>query len=53
MSTTLYSTSDIHVILGQKINGCAFLSLEKSDLTSFGVSFGFNRTVLKIIKDLV
>ena len=43
----------IQIILDAKINGCAFLSLNESRLERFGVSFGFQFTLMNIIENLV
>ena len=39
--------------IGNRINGYAFLSLNESKLTQFGVSYGFNFTLMNIIENLV
>ena len=44
---------DYYLIIGAKINGHGFLSLNESRLERFGVSFGFQMPCLHIIEELV
>ena len=46
-------SSDYYLIIGAKINGHGFLSLNESRLEHFGVSFGFQIPCVHIIEELV
>ena len=43
----------IHSMLDARINGSVFLSLNEGRLERFGVSLGFQFTLMDIIEDLV
>ena len=49
----MYASYDYRYLLDAKINGRAFLSLNESRLEQFGVSFGFQCTLMDIIEDVV
>ena len=41
------------VIIDNRINGFALLSLDESTLGQFGVTYGFRLTLMSIIEELV
>ena len=41
------------IIVEAKINGCAFLGLDRNLLEQIGFSIGFRLTLIKIIEELV
>ena len=48
-----YTVVHIHSTLDARINGSVLLTLDKSTLQQFGLSYGFMFAVMSIIENLV